>query len=155
MDPTVFHCFSWAIHFVWLGGNYQMDKWFGKTQKSTKAIWWRFVVPKACRIYCSITSETLVLLLFWTVLFITACPSEQKGQHLIGSYNTCTRIYLGSLCGETCWHCAQQLNWELEYIPSHPEEVKLNELKMLQSFEFMPSVILMYNVRWLDIIVFF
>lgn len=98
LDYTVFHCFLLAIHFVWLGGNYQMDKWFGKTHKATKAICWRFVVPKAYRIYCSIKSETCVLLLPWVVLFITACPGEQKGQHLISSYKTRTRIHLGSIC---------------------------------------------------------
>lgn len=57
-----------------------MDKWFGKT-RSAQAILWRFAMPKACAIYCSITSETLVWLLYCSEKFYSSLlvPVNRRG----------------------------------------------------------------------------
>lgn len=89
----------------------QKDKWWSKTHESTELMS-QAARPKADTIHCSITFQTLVLLLHCLVLvlFIGRLLPFTDYQDLIGSYKTCTGMCLVRIWGEAV-HGGVRRSW--------------------------------------------
>lgn len=108
--PMLFSFAASALCFR-LASYCQKDKWWSKTQESTELMS-QAARPKADTIHCSITFQTLVLLLdcLVLVLFIGCLLPFTDDQDLIGSYKTCTGICLVRIWGEAA-HGGARRSW--------------------------------------------